>query len=326
MTFPVRIFFSITKTVMNPIFTEINRRAPRLPDEPLRLFHGRGQTIPGYEFLTIDWYPPAIFVTLYEKREQSWIEQLGKALQSVFTDRLKGIVVQTRGEGRDGSRLIYGSLPEPCIIRENGLRYRIDLLAGQNIGFFPDMKTGRQLVREIAVDRKVLNLFAYTCSLSVAAIAGGAVQVVNLDMNRNLLDRGRENHQLNAQDLRRVSFMSYNLFKSFGRLRQIGPFDLIIIDPPYRQGDSFKAERDWPKIIRRLPELLAPNGEVVAAVSAPELGRDFLRNRFNHCLPEAELLVELSAGEDFPEADPVKGLHLQHYRLKHACPLSSSND
>lgn len=57
-----------------------------------------------------------------------------------------------------------------------------------------------------AAGLRVLNLFAYTCGFSVAAIAGGAARVVNLDMSRPALSRGRDNHRLNGHDLAQVSF------------------------------------------------------------------------------------------------------------------------
>jgi len=303
---------------LSPVFSEIEKR--RLPEtnEPRRLFHGRGQTTPGFERLTIDWYPSIAIVTLQETWEGDRLRQLRDGLVNLLGNRLEGIVAQDRSRKANNATLLFGSVPAHLDICEERLSYRIEPLAAQNIGFFPDMKPGRQLVRNIAEGKKVLNLFAYTCSLSVAAIAGGASAVVNLDMNRNLLDRGRENHRLNGHDLRCVTFLPHNLFKTFGRLRREGPFDLVILDPPYRQGESFQAERDWPKMLRRMPELLATGGEIIAAVSAPELGRCFLREQFAGCLPQAELITERTAGSDFPEADPDKGLHILHYRLNTA--------
>jgi len=303
---------------LSQVFTEIEKRRRPKTNEPLRLFHGRGQTTPGFEQLTIDWYPPIAIVTLQESWEEDRLRQLRDGLVNLLGDRLEGIIAQDRSLKANNATLLYGSVPAHLEICEANLRYRIEPLAAQNIGFFPDMKPGRQLVRDLATGKKVLNLFAYTCSLSVAAVAGGATAVVNLDMNRNLLDRGRENHRLNGHDLRRVSFLPHNLFKTFGRLRREGPFDLVIIDPPYRQGESFRAERDWPKMLGRLPELLDGGGEIVAAVSAPELGRRFLLELFAGHLPQAELITERTAGSDFPEADPDKGLHILHYRLNTA--------
>ena len=289
-----------------------------LPDDSpdaRRLFHGRGQTIPGLETITLDWYPPLLVLTLYAPFGDEWLNELTTGLRSLFGDRLSCLVVQHRRIKPEPARILYGTLPEPCIAEENGLRYLLDPLAHQNIGIFPDMSAGRQYVRKIAKGKRILNLFAYTCGFSVAALAGGATRVVNLDMNRRLLDRGRQNHLLNGQDLRTVAFLGHDLFKTFGRLKKEGPFDLVILDPPFFQNGSFSAERDWPKMLRRLPDLLVKNGEVLAAASAPELGLSFLRRQIETILPGAEILKHLTAGNNFLEQNPDKGLHLLHIRL-----------
>ena len=73
------------------------------------------------------------------------------------------------------------------------------------------MKPGRDWLLQNAAGKRVLNLFAYTCSLSVAAIHGGAEEVINLDMASAALATGRKNHQLNfdTQTCRRASSVSY---------------------------------------------------------------------------------------------------------------------
>jgi 23S rRNA (cytosine1962-C5)-methyltransferase len=286
-----------------------------LPDESpnaRRLFHGRGQTVPGLEAVTLDWYPPLLILTLYKQFDEAWLQQLSSGIQELFGDKLACLIVQQRRTKSEPARILFGSLPEQSVAEEAGLRYLLDPLAQQNIGIFPDMAAGRTYLRSIAEGKTILNLFAYTCGFSVAALAGGAKRVVNLDMNRRLLDRGRQNHLLNDQDLRDVAFLGHDLFKTFGRLKREGPFDLIILDPPFFQNGSFSADRDWPKMLRRLPELLIDQGELLAAVSAPELGVSFLHRQLADTLPEAQILKHLTAGNDFPESDPDKGLHLLH--------------
>ncbi|MFH7611904.1 class I SAM-dependent methyltransferase, partial [Pseudomonas syringae pv. tagetis] len=71
---------------------------------------------------------------------------------------------------------------------------------------------------------------AYTCGFSVAALAGGAAHVVNLDFARAALNRGRENQRLNDQDLSRVTLLGHDLFKSWAKFTRYGPYDMIIID------------------------------------------------------------------------------------------------
>ena len=161
----------------------------------------------------------------------------------------------------------------------------------------------------------VLNLFAYSCSFSVAALAGGATQVVNLDMNRGALELGKLNHRINDIDLRQASFLPLEFFRSLSKLRKIGPFDLVICDPPASQGKSFTAERHWPKLIRCLPGLVNPGGEILACLNAPDLGPDYLDGLFAEHIPAAEKLGLFTPGQDFPEAHQECGVTLHLYRL-----------
>jgi 23S rRNA (cytosine1962-C5)-methyltransferase len=174
---------------------------------------------------------------------------------------------------------------------------------------------GRKLVCERAAGKRVLNLFAYSCSFSVAALAGGATQVVNLDMNRGALELGKTNHLLNDIDLRKASFLSLEFFRSLSKLRKIGPFDLVICDPPASQGKSFTAEQHWPKLIRTLPSLVSSGGEVLACLNAPTLGPDYLDKLFKETIPDAEKIDLFTPGEDFPEANLACGVTLHLYRL-----------
>ncbi len=294
----------------------IKQNLPDASPNARRLFHGRGQTVVGLETVTLDWYPPLLILTLYASFDEEWLSGLSNGLQQLFGKRLGCLVCQERRAQQEPGRILFGSLPATSFAEEDGLRFLLDPLAHQNIGIFPDMMTGRAYVRKIAEGKKILNLFAYSCGFSVASLAGGAKRVVNLDMNKRLLDRGRQNHLLNGQDLRSVTFLGHDLFKSFGRLKREGPFDLIILDPPFFQNGSFSAGRDWPRMLRRLPELLAVRGELLAAASAPELGETFLRQQIANAFPEAKILAHLTGGNDFPEQNRDKGLHLLHV----ACP------
>ncbi len=98
-------------------------------------------------------------------------------------------------------------------------------------------------------------------------------------------------------------------------MRRLGPFDLVICDPPASQGKSFTAGRHWPKLVRSLPGLVAPGGEVLACLNAPTLGPDYIDRLFAQTIPGAENLGLHRPGVDFPEANPDCGLSLHHYRL-----------
>lgn len=299
---------------MDIIAQEIIRHLPQA-GESRRLFHGRGHCFGGLEDLVIDYYPPVVLVILYRERPQDWLRKLTDLLLSTLPVAPPCILLQERFRPGAPSRVLQGELPAEVEAREDGLRYRLRLGDAQNVGFFPDMAVGRRLLRKLARDKRVLNLFAYSCSFSVAALAGGAEQVVNLDMNRGALDLGKLNHRLNNIDLRRASFLPMELFRSFGRLRRCGPFDLVICDPPASQGQSFTAARHWPKLIRRLPELLAVQGQILACLSTPTMTNSQLQQMFAELLPAAHLDECHAADSDFPEADSEQGTTVLHYRL-----------
>jgi len=305
---------------MNLLMAEVEKQSDDL-FESRRLFHGRGHNFPGYEDVLIDWFEPVVLVTLYRDRSDKWLKQLVEYLQSCLP-RLEAVVLQQRFSANSPSRILYGHLPDEVNALEAGLKYRLLLDRAQNIGFFLDTAVARSLVKTQSTGKKVLNLFAYSCSFSVAAIAAGARQVVNLDMNKNALALGKLNHEMNGLDLRKTSFLALELFRSFSKLKKLAPFDLIICDPPAEQGKSFLALRDWPKLLKKMPLLLQPDGEIVACLSSPHLTSGYIQNLFKSHCPQAELVDLLNAGERFPEIDDDKGLSILHYRMQH---ISSKN-
>jgi 23S rRNA (cytosine1962-C5)-methyltransferase len=291
------------------------------PDEARRLFHGRGRCWPGLEQLNVDWLQGILLVSLFRAPAPDELENL----QALLLDLSKtpqwqacgghSLLLQHRYLAQCPMHCLHGEPVQHWIINENGLRYQLDLGGKQNTGFFLDMRLGRQWVRQHANGKRVLNLFAYTCGFSVAAIAGGATQVINLDMARSALNRGRDNHRLNDQDLSRVELLGHELFKSWAKLRRHGPYDLIIIDPPSFQKGSFILERDYPKILRRLPELLSAQGQVMACLNAPGTGSTYLLNAMAQEAPRLKFSQRLENPAEFPDIDAQAGLKVLLFEL-----------
>lgn len=277
-------------------------------EEYTRLFHGRGNAYEGYQFLTVDSVDKVLFAVFFEADDEE--DAIVAMLQNFYAAEAKwdALVVQQRYHSRSPSAVVAGTLPQENFAVENGLNYHINFLSSQNIGFFPDMKTGRAFVRDHAKDKNVLNLFSYTCSFSVAAISGGAASVVNVDMNKNVLSIGRENHRLNGLDTKKTQYMPYNILKSWSRIRNGGPYDLIIIDPPSFQKGSFAATSDYAKIIRRLNEFAAEECIVLSALNAPELGSEFIKTLFRENAPEFRYVERLENLESFPSGDDERSL------------------
>lgn len=284
------------------------------PNETRRLFHGRGRCWLGLEQLTVDWLQGVVLVSLFkapDTDELQALKQLLLALSQSSVWQASGahtLVMQHRYTLNSDTEWLVGEAIDEWTLTEGGLRYRVDLGRKQNNGLFLDMRYGREWVQANAKDKRVLNLFAYTCGFSVAALEGGAQHVVNLDMSRAALNRGRDNHRLNGHDMSQVTFLGHELFKSWGKVKSTGPYDLVIIDPPSFQKGSFLLTKDYQRVVRRLPELLTEDGVVLACMNDPSLGSDFLIDSVTRDAPSLRFEQRLSNPPEFPDADVECGL------------------
>lgn len=272
-----------------------------------RLFHGRGGLYEEWKHLTIDSIDEILNVALYTQNvlENELIEMLK---EFVSNSRHKTVVIQRRYIKGSPSEVIIGVLKEDLYAVENSMKFKLNLLSNQNSLYFPDMKNGRAFVRENSKEKRVLNLFSYTCSFSVAAKLGGALSVSNIDMSKSALSSGKANHHLNAVDPRGVSYLPYNILKSFSRIKQNGPYDLIIIDPPTLQRGSFEATKDYEKIIKKLQEIASDECIVLACLNSPELGSNFLISLFSEFAPEFKFEKRLKNVDEFANADEERSL------------------
>ncbi|SMY15111.1 class I SAM-dependent methyltransferase [Photobacterium aquimaris] len=284
------------------------------PTEVRRLFHGRGRCWLGLEQITVDWLQGQVLVSLFKEPDADFMAALTDLLARLTqTDVWQAsgarcLLLQHRDRQGSPMDVVWGQSSDYQDVIESGLTYKLDLGRNQNNGLFLDMRYGRDWVREHAAGKRVLNLFAYTCGFSVAAIAGGAEFVVNLDMAKAALSRGRDNHHLNNHDLKKVSFLGHELFKSWGKVRKMGPYDLIIIDPPSFQKGSFALTKDYQKILRRLPELLTAEGVVLACVNDPSLTSQFLIDGMASEAPDMVFTQRLDNPPEFNEIEPEGGL------------------
>ncbi|WP_422767379.1 class I SAM-dependent methyltransferase [Photobacterium leiognathi subsp. mandapamensis] len=292
------------------------------PTEVRRLFHGRGRCWQGLEQITVDWLQGQVLVSLFKEPSPEFLAELttllNKLTETAEWQNSGAISLLLQHRDRIGSPMdvIWGETSEYQDVIESGLVYKLDLGRKQNNGLFLDMRFGRDWVREQAEGKRVLNLFAYTCGFSIAAIAGGAEHVVNLDMAKAALNRGRDNHHLNKHDLKKVSFLGHELFKSWGKVRKYGPYDLIIIDPPSFQKGSFALTKDYQKILRRLPELLTENGTVLACVNDPSITSDFLIEGMAAEAPELVFEKRLENPPEFKDIEPEGGLKALVFQRK----------
>ncbi len=298
---------------MIQLFNTISARIPAT-GECVRLFHGRGKMWPGLEHLSIDIFSAVILITTYKEITESEKIELTNTLKSIPELKFECILLQKRYIKNEDVEILFGALPSDVFAVENSEKYLINLTNPQNIGFFLDMAIGRSRLKKISSGKKVLNLFSYTCSLSVAALKGGASEVINVDMSKPALGVGEKNHKLNGLDLRQAKFLPHDIMKSFGNISKKGPYDIIIIDPPTNQGESFRGDRDYHKIIRRLPEMCSKNAVVMACLNSPFLRSEFLIDAFKEHAPQFILEEKIYSSFSSQEVDPEEGLKILFFR------------
>ncbi len=275
-------------------------------DEIKRVFHGRGNFYDNFSFLTVDSLDNTLFATFYEENSEEL--EIIKILKNLtLSNNFQNLIVQRKYKNSDFFESIYGEIPENFYAIENGLKYKIDF-RNRNIGLFFDMKNTREYIKNISKNKSILNLFSYTCAFSVTSIFGGASKVVNIDMGKNSLSIGRQNHHINGLETKNVKFLPHNILKSFGRIKSESPFDIIIIDPPSFQKGSFVATNDYVKIVKRLDSFSNKGSLIIACLNDPFLTSSYLKEIFKEFAPDFKFIKRIENPKEFVSNSDENGL------------------
>jgi 23S rRNA (cytosine1962-C5)-methyltransferase len=187
---------------------------------------------------------------------------------------LRAGVIKTRNarsqEERRG-QLLFGEKLDTKI-KEHGVWYSIDLTMNRDASFYLDTRNLRKWLIENLQEKTVLNTFAYTGSLGVAALAGGAKRVVQHDLNHQFLNVAKTSYTLNGFPIRKEDFIAADFFPLAARLKRTGEtFDCVIIDPPFFSTTS-KGKVDQvhesARLINKVRPLINDGGNLVAINNA----------------------------------------------------------
>ena len=226
-------------------------------DACVRVVAGAADDMPG---LIVDRFGQLIVCTDYNPHEQG--EARMATLEAAFPRQ--SILMRWRGkEGDQALQLRWGGipLPEQIVAVEDGLRFEIGTDPRHDFGLFLDGRTARSRVRALAGGALVLNLFSYACGFGVAARAGGARDVVNVDPERSYLRWGRRNAALNGADFRVVPDTAQAFLRRWRRRAERGTaehFDLVVADPPafgVGRGDDRILRKFWPELLESIAAL-----------------------------------------------------------------------
>ena len=261
--------------------------------------------------MNIDYFIGIVVIYLYQPFEQ--LAELTDYLQQRCS--AINVVVQHRYQ----QPLQIDSLNEQLqtTVTELGCEYHIDCQR-QNPGLFLDMRQVRQWLMDNSKDKRILNLFSFSCALSVAALKGNAYEVINVDMAKGILKQGERNHQLNQ--LSNARFWPHNIFNSFGKFKKHGPFDLIIIDPPAFQRGSINLVQDYKKLLSRIALWSHENTELVLTLNDPNLPTSWFMAQIEAHLPQFAIKQRFDLPAVFADADPQKALRVWHLIAQNALP------
>lgn len=246
------------------VFKHIGKQAKRLGVSCFRVYD---HDLPEFPFC-IEFYGDKLYVAEYKRKHgmsdeehDEWMEKSLEVICEVLSVEKENIFLKLRQRkpGRLGQYQKFDAVQHEFVVEENGLKFIVNLSDYLDTGLFLDHRLTRQKIREEAKDKKVLNLFAYTGSFSVYAAAGGASEVVTVDLSKTYLSWAEKNFELNRFHVNKTSSTVGGKFIHADVLQYLkelpaDQFDLVVMDPPTfsnskRMDDFLDIQRDHSSLI-----------------------------------------------------------------------------
>ncbi len=242
-------------------------------ESAFRLFNGFTEGNPD---IAIDLYATTLVLHNYAEdlaRGNVLVEEAAHYLQNKLIWLRTGVVKtrNAKSQPEKRGRLLFGEKPDTKI-REHGTWYSIDLLMNQDASLYLDTRNLRKWLSEHMQGRTLLNTFAYTGSLGVAALAGGAAGVVQHDLNRRFLDVAKTSYTLNGFPIHKPDFIAEDFFTLVGKLKRADrTFDCVLIDPPFFSTTSrgkVDQVHESARLINKVRPLVNDGGHLIAINNA----------------------------------------------------------
>lgn len=295
-----------------------------------RLFHG---SVEGEAGLTVDRYGPFLLVQSFHVFLST--EKLA-AVTAFYAERLPGLQLFYNDRSRTNSRignplegeaLLAAQVPHE--VRELGVRYMAQARhAGQDPWLFLDLRAGRRRVMQEAAGKSVLNLFAYTCGVGVAAAKAGAAHVVNVDFAESSLAVGKQNAKLNDLPIR-LRFVQSDVFAAVRQYAGIGQpamvrgkrmpsfprlephaFELVFLDPPKYAKSPFGVVdlvNDYSALFKPALLATAEGGTLICCNNVAQVDRDEWADQLQRSARKAGREIRelewIEPEADFPSLD-----------------------
>jgi 23S rRNA (cytosine1962-C5)-methyltransferase len=281
-------------------------------ESAFRLFNG---FLEGCPDIVIDLYASTAVVHNYADNPEQGALFVQEALQflNASLNWLRAGIVKTRNgatqEDKCG-KLLFGTELDRKI-KEHDTWYAINLTMNRDSSLYLDTRNLRKWIIEKFKGKSVFNTFAYTGSFGVAALKGGASQVVQVDLNREFLNIAQESYSLNGFPIKKGSFIARDFFEQVGNMkREKKTFDCVIIDPPFFSTTSkgkVDQEKESARLINKVRPLINGGGYLIAINNALFVsGKEYMQTFESLCKDGYLKIKELiPVPEDFTGYNPV---------------------
>ena len=249
-----------------------------------RLVNAEGDGLPGF---SVDRFGVHAVVCAPSRPLLPFARLLAQAVLAEAGD-LRGAVIKVRGkdpQDRSCKDEVLGEAPtEKLVATELGVPYEVHLLGALNVGLFPDMREQRRNMGRFVAGRRVLNTFAYTGALSIAAARAGAASVTSVDLSSGVLAWARENFKLSGlpTDDGRFRFEVSDVKRFLQKEVERGNrYDTVIMDPPTvsaARASQWSMKRDYPQLIALASKLLPREGGILWVSANTRRGPSVLRH------------------------------------------------
>jgi 23S rRNA (cytosine1962-C5)-methyltransferase len=259
-----------------------------------RLVHAEGDFLPGY---VVDYYAGVAVVQCHTAGADQLLPQFTDALISVVQP--KAIVVRNDSSGRKreglelaAPQVVQGSLDGEIVIRENNIKFAVDVVSGQKTGFFTDQREKRAALQrycsQLPAGASMVNGFCYTGAFSVyATVRSPSLKTINIDESQRALDQARRNFELNGLDAGAHEFLALDAFPWLEEQRAAGAMhDVVILDPPAfakSHKDKPRALKGYTRMDRLGIAVTKPGGVLVVCSCSGSVSLD----EFTACLRDA---------------------------------------
>jgi 23S rRNA G2069 N7-methylase RlmK/C1962 C5-methylase RlmI len=218
----------------------------------------------------------------------------------------------------EAAHLLWGREVAEAIVREHGISFFARPSANVNAGVFLDTRELRAKLLSIAMGARVLNTFCFTGTLGLAAALGGAVEIVQLDSSKRMLNWARDNESLNTALIPgRIRYVGEDCLtfmeRECRRLEQgkISAYDIVILDPPSfgrADGKVFRFERDLDALLAASTRLFGEKGTLCATTNVRTLTHEHFLMRCRDALTSAPFKITAEVPLSAPVLDfPSRG-------------------